>query len=302
MMQVDPALADFARSEVTKQLGQSSRISHVEALQVSAHDAVLLLTVEASSRRLVLKAAAPGDARPIDYERTATVTELARAAGTPTPAVLAVDTSCRAGPWRYLLLEHVDGLEWRRLRGRLDDDEARAAHRQIASAVLAMQSVRFRSFGELDGLGQPRGGDLLTALRHRAELRIDDEHGRDLFERLLDREADLFEHQSSVLCHDDLHHGNLIFQASPSGWQLAAVLDWDKAWAGPPESDVARMTFWDDMTGPGFWEVYRAEVPVTAGEQQRMPIYQLLWCLEYDDCSARHLADTDALRRQLHLR
>ena len=104
-----------------------------------------------------------------------------------------------------------------------------------------------------------------------------------------------------MLCHDDLHHGNLIFQASPSGWRLAAVLDWDKTWAGPRESDVARMAFWDDMTGPGFWEVYRAEVPLTSAEQQRLPIYQLLWCLEYDDRSARHLADTAGLRRRLDL-
>ena len=48
-------------------------------------------------------------------------------------------------------------------------------------------------------------------------------------------------------------------------------------------------------------EVYRAEIPRSAGEQQRTPIYQLLWCLEYNDRSARHIADTDALRRQLDL-
>jgi hypothetical protein len=41
------------------------------------------------------------------------------------------------------------------------------------------------------------------------------------------------------------------------------VLDWDKAWAGPLESDVARMAFWDDMTGDGFWEVYK--VPAAEG-------------------------------------
>jgi len=301
VIQVDPALTDFARSEVKRQLGQSSRISHVEALRLGSHDAVLRLTVGSSDRRLVLKASAPGDTRPIDYDRTAMVTELARAVGTPTPAVLGVDTSCRAGPWRYLFLEHVDGLEWRRLRRRLDDQEARSAHRQIASAVLALQSVPFSSFGELDGRGQAAGDDLRPALRRRAELRIEDERARDLFDRLLDREAGLLDHQSPVLCHDDLHHGNLIFQPSPSGWQLVAVLDWDKAWAGPRESDVARMAFWDDMTGPGFWEVYRSEVPMTAGERQRTPIYQLLWCLEYDDRSARHLADTNALRRKLDL-
>ena len=273
MIQADPALVDFALGEVLRHLGGTTRISDVEVLQLGHHDAVLQLRVAVSSRRLVLKASGPGDTRPIDYERTAMVIARARAAGTPTPAVLAADTSCRAGPWRYLLLEHVEGLEWRQLHGRLDDAEVKAAHRQIASAVLAMQSVRFNSFGELDGLAQATGDDLLTALRRRADLRIEDERDRDLFEYLLDREADLFQHQSSALCHDDLHHGNLIFQASPSGWRLAAVLDWDKAWAGPPDSDVARMSFWDDMTGPGFWEVYRAERPGSAEEQQRTPIY-----------------------------
>lgn len=137
-------------------------------------------------------------------------------------------------------------------------------------------------------------------MRHRAGLRIEDERARNLFEQLLDHETDLFEgHPSPVLGHDDLHHGNLVSQASPSGWQLAAVLDWDKAWAGPQESDIARLAFWDDMTGRGFWEVYRAEVPTSAGEAQRMLVYQLLWCLEYNDRSARHRADTNALRRQL---
>jgi hypothetical protein len=56
-------------------------------------------------------------------------------------------------------------------------------------------------------------------------------------------------------------------------------------WAGPPEADVARMAFWDDMTGDGFWEVYK--VPPAEGRADRALIYQLLWCLEYPR-SARH--------------
>ena len=63
--------------------------------------------------------------------------------------------------------------------------------------------------------------------------------------------ASLFAEQTcSTLCHDDLQHTNLIFRAGHAGWELAGVLDWDKAWAGPGESDIARMSFWDDMTGP----------------------------------------------------
>jgi hypothetical protein len=60
------------------------------------------------------------------------------------------------------------------------------------------------------------------------------------------------------------------------------------------------MAFWDDMTGPGFWQLYRAAVPAADGQEQRVLLYQLLWCLEYDDGSARHAADTAELWRRLN--
>jgi aminoglycoside phosphotransferase (APT) family kinase protein len=104
-----------------------------------------------------------------------------------------------------------------------------------------------------------------------------------------------------VLCHDDLHHQNLVFRAAPGECRLVGVLDWDKAWAGPADSDLARLAFWDDMTGPGFWSVYRAAVPAVDGEDERLLVHQLLWCLEYDVPSERHRADTAALVRRLGL-
>jgi aminoglycoside phosphotransferase (APT) family kinase protein len=158
--------------------------------------------------------------------------------------------------------------------------------------------VRFPAFGELDRSGQPPAGqDVLVALHHRAELRVRDARDRASFHQLLDRKAASFAQQAATLSHDDLHHGNVLFRPDRGGWRLVALLDWDKAWAGPAESDVARMAFWDDMTGPAFWEIYRANVPATEGAAERALIYQLLWCLEYDDDSPRHTADTARLRR-----
>jgi aminoglycoside phosphotransferase (APT) family kinase protein len=121
-------------------------------------------------------------------------------------------------------------------------------------------------------------------------------------EQLVERSAPLLATATvPALCHDDLHHQNLVFRPGPDGWRLVAVLDWDKAWAGPDESDLARLAFWDDMTGPGFWSVYRAAVPAADGEEERWAIHQLLWCLEYDVPSRRHRSDTDALCRRLGL-
>ena len=82
----------------------------------------------------------------VDFERTEAVTALARAAGVPVPAVLAVlavlaaDNSGHAGR-RYLLFEHVEGVSWPRVRPQLRPFQVAAAHRQLANAVLAAAGV-----------------------------------------------------------------------------------------------------------------------------------------------------------------
>lgn len=294
---MDSILVDLARAVVATALGRHGVIQRLDQLKGDG-GAVVLRVELTDSRCLVLKVASPGNEL-VDFERTQAITTLARAAGVPTPEVLAAGSSGQTG-LRYLLLDHVDGVPWQQVRPQLEPAEVAAAHQEIAGAVLSLQSTSFGSFGELDHRALPSGQSLLDALRSRAELRVEDRRARDLFHRLLDQNADLLAGpQTPTLCHDDLHHGNVVFRDRRGRWELAGLLDWDKAWAGPAESDIARMAFWDDMTGPDFWRVYRAAVPAVDGQGERSLIYQLLWCLEYDVSSPRHVADTAALLRRL---
>jgi Ser/Thr protein kinase RdoA (MazF antagonist) len=223
---------------------------------------------------------------------------LAAGAGVPTAEVLAARTARPGDAFGHLVLRHVDGVEWREVWPALDEHQQRPVHRQIADAVLALQTIRLPAFGDLDPAGNATG-DLTTALHRRADHLITDAARRAGFHEVLDREADLLRDGTPTLCHDDLHQGNVVLELSPSGWRLAALLDWDKAWAGPAESDVARMAFWDGMTGPGFWEVYRAAVPEADGWRRRALVHQLLWCLEYDAPTERHRDDTAAVHAAL---
>jgi aminoglycoside phosphotransferase (APT) family kinase protein len=294
---MDSVFLDLARAAVASAPGGGGAISEMMPLPATS-GAVVLRLILSDGRRLVLKVA-DGDNESADFHRTRAVTELARAAGVPVPAVLAADNTGHHGR-RYLLLEHLDGVPWRQVRPTLDLGQVAAAEEQIAGAVVSLQSIGFDSFGELDGNAEPAGQNLLDALHARAELRMVGSRERDTFHSLLDRDAELFRGpQLPTLSHDDLHHGNLLFRERQGRWELAGLLDWDKAWAGPAESDIARMQFWDDMTGPGFWRVYRAAVPAAEGHRQRSLIYQLLWCLEYQSGSARHAADTATLARRL---
>ncbi len=73
------------------------------------------------------------------------------------------------------------------------------------------------------------------------------------------------------------------------------MLDFDKAWAGCGESDLARLELWRGMTGDGFWQGYTSLLPIPAGYADRRPLYQLLWCLEYARPTPEHIADTAAV-------
>lgn len=276
-----------AREIIATHVGHAT----LEVLASAAGHAVLL--VRAPSSLLVLKVAST-DARPaLDYRRTAVAQGLAHGAGVPVGAVVAAGVADGSRAVQFLLQEQVDGVEWRSVRPLLSPAERATASADIARAVLGIQSVVLPSFGELDDPAAPR---LVDALRARVALRIPDGERRSLAEDVLDRHADLFAGPvRPTLTHDDLHHANLLVRWGAGGWRLVGVLDWDKAWAGPAESDVARMAFWDDMTDPEFWSVYREGVPEADGWTQRAQVHQLLWCLEYDVGTERHRRDTAGL-------
>lgn len=296
----DAAVDGFVREVVARLWGRGTQVEGVETVHAADTSTVIRLRLTDQPRVIIIKLAGQGSTIGTDFQRTAAVMGMARDAGVPVAPVLAVDTSCQLGPWPYLVLEHVPGLSWRRLRPLLDDEELDAAHGEIAEAVLALQSVRLDGYGELDRSGRPAGVSLLAGLHRRTE-RILHDRDRAAFLRLLDEHEPLFADgfSSATLSHDDLHHDNLVFTRGARTWHLAGILDWDKAWAGPADADIARMAFWDDMTGPGFWRVYRAAVPATPEVERRILIFQLLWCLEYDDGSHRHAADTADLWRRL---
>lgn len=257
-------------------------------------DAHAVLRVRAEGSAYVLKLASSGARPALDYARTASAHRLAEAAGVPVAGVVGVGDD---GVVQHLLQEHVEGVDWRHVRPQLDGNELRTASADVARSVLGIQSVTLPAFG---GLDEPTGRSLLDALHDRVVLRIRRGDRLALAHGVLDRHADLFAGPAApTLTHDDLHHANLLFRRRATGWRLAAVLDWDKAWAGAPESDVARMAFWDDMTDPVFWSVYRDERPVADGWPERAAVYQLLWCLEYDVETPRHQRDTAALVARL---
>lgn len=265
---------------------------------------VALVELRRPTLHLSIKLAGPEADEIGSFDRSAALHRLIAArTSIIMPEIVAVDTSYQRWPWRYLLKTVVPGQEWAIVREQISSFERRSAMRQIGQAVAELHTIRWPAFGELNAhadLERPQA--LLPALIEHAQRIIRLPRSRALFLDVLDTHADLFaDVRLASLCHDDLHGHNLIFQQRQGAWQLATILDFDKAWAGHHESDLARLDLWTAMTDADFWDAYTATAPVAAHYRRRRPLYQLLWCLEYAAATPRHLADTQRLCAQLGL-
>jgi aminoglycoside phosphotransferase (APT) family kinase protein len=226
---------------------------------------------------LVAKVAPAGAAPALSLARSARAQRAAADAGVPVARVRDAGTR---GAWQHLVCERVDGRPWREVAPGLAPADRDRVLAELTGVLGRLRRVTFPAVGDLD---HP-ASTVLDALRARSRARIADPARRAVAERVLDRHGGLFRaDEQAVLVHGDLHHANVLVRPSEVGWTVAAVLDWDSAWAGPADADAARAALWDDMPG-------RPE-PVDT----RTAVHQMLWCLEYPAATPRHRADTDRL-------
>ena len=265
---------------------------------------VLIVQLRHPALKVVIKIAGPGAQMAASFDRTAMLNHLVASSTTiPMPEVLAVDISCHKWPWRYLVMTYIPGHEWIRVRPRMNTVELSDAYQQIGTAVAQLHAIRFPAFGELVPDGSVVGGkSYLAEFTERARSSIQNPHLFDLFITLLDKHAALFtDVRQATLCHEDLHGYNILFTYRQEQWRLATILDFDKAWAGHREIDLARLEFWRGMTSDAFWKAYTATHSIELLYKQRRPIYQLLWCFEFARNTPQHLHDTRQLCEKLGL-
>jgi aminoglycoside phosphotransferase (APT) family kinase protein len=292
---LSPQEEDGLRQLLNLVLGASVRVVQVQVAQRSNDYVVLLVRLSRSPARVVVKFAGPQTPRPAAFDRTAAIIGFVRRQTVvPTVEVLAADVSYREVPWRYLITTYAPGHTWLDVMRRLTSDEATVLHRQLGGAVAALHGLGFPAFGEIDDDGTVAVGlSYREALMARAQRLVANPHHVDQFLAVLqERAEDFADVREAGLCHEDLNPGNIVLQRRAGQWDVSAIIDFDIAWAGNPESDLARLELWRGMTGAGFWEGYMAGGSIATTSPNRRLVLQLLWCLEYASQSPRHAVDT----------
>ena len=172
----------------------------------------------------------------------------------PAPRVLAVDESKRHLVLNYLLMTKLAGVLLRSMENTLDSQQYLGAYRQIGALFRDFHRIPMQGFGYIgtDGIVTPhssnrsylttqferkleeylrRGGDAVRARRIAAHAT---------------KYADLLDQcTAAVLCHNDLHAGNVLADVGLDGKvRLRGVLDFENAQAADPLMDIAKAAYY----------------------------------------------------------
>jgi Ser/Thr protein kinase RdoA (MazF antagonist) len=281
--------------DASVRLATGSQVKHFDVLRQDL-DYWIVAADTGAGDALVIKLAAPSASVPSFAAAKAKHDLVRGSVEIPMSQMLAGDDSCMVLPFRYSVQTKLFGEEWFTRRGQLDDPTRDRALAALGDVIGRLHTPIMMGFGALPGA---EGSDGFGAICERSMSIIRQLQLRDGFLELLMRHERLWSGLVEPgITHDDLHGFNILFHPDRPT-EVSGILDFDKAWSGPVESDLARMELWRGMTGRTFIEAYRARVPELSGYADRRPFYQLLWCLEFAQNTAEHLGTTNELALRL---
>jgi len=171
------------------------------------------------------------------------------------PCIVLADASKRLIDLNLILVTKLDGSILGRLEATLSSEQRRSAYAQIGRLLREFHSISMEAFGYIG----PNGIETPHATNHAYLNHGFARHLRNFVERggraslarrvagyVSDRDHLLSSCTNAVLCHNDLHAGNLLASISDTGLLLTGVLDFEGALAGDPLMDVAKAIYYLD--------------------------------------------------------
>ncbi len=225
--------------------------------------------------------------------------------GVPVPSVVRVDTAAAATeltlvPGVALSDAPVTGAAWRDV------------YRQIGALLAVVHEITQPEFGYLTTeLVDPEPHNTVYMTRQFAsKLAEFVERGGDpevhvLASARVAERSGLFGHcTGAVLCHNDLHEGNVLVEPDGAGWRLTGLIDVENAIAADPLMDLAKTVQYEQSRSPvkfaGLLEGYG---PLPADGLARLELYRLYHALELWDWFAQigNTAPLDGIAADIRL-
>ncbi len=169
------------------------------------------------------------------------------------PRILLADDSKELLALNWVLMTKLDGAVLGRIEAAFTPQERTSEHRQIGGLLREFHRIPMQAFGYIgaNGIVTPHATNhAYLTHQFRRKLKEHGERGGDaaLARRVADHveaRAHLFNGcTQAVLCHNDLHAGNLLATTTGGDVRLTGVVDFEGALAGDPLMDVAKAAFY----------------------------------------------------------
>ncbi|MER7754477.1 aminoglycoside phosphotransferase family protein [Kitasatospora sp. NPDC097643] len=220
---------------------------------------------------------------------------LAGVDGWPGPAVLHHTGDGGPGGRAATVLGLLPGVPLSEASPAPGPDRTRALYRSVGAALATAHRLRLDGFGYVTTRVLDPVPDNGTYMRRQfarklaefAELGGEASLGRALGAFVARRGALLDHGRAPVLCHNDLHEGNVLVVRGSRGWRVSGVVDVENAVAADPVLDLAKTDYYavrgDALKREALLAGY-GPLPVAAGElEDLLALYRLYHALELWD-------------------
>jgi aminoglycoside phosphotransferase (APT) family kinase protein len=173
----------------------------------------------------------------------------------PTPRILLADDSKTLLGLNFIVMTKLDGSILGQLERTLASKQRVSAYAQIGQLLREFHRIPMEAFGYIGtkGIWTAHSSNHLY-LTHQFQRKLKEFTGRGGDPGLAGRIAGHFAERAellnacarAVLCHNDLHAGNLLATITNGSLRLTGVLDFEGALAGDPLMDVAKALYYLD--------------------------------------------------------
>jgi aminoglycoside phosphotransferase (APT) family kinase protein len=224
--------------------------------------------------------------------------------GVSVPRILLADDSKRLLGLNFTLMTRLDGSVLGQMEAALAAGQLLSAYVQIGRLLREFHRIPMQAFGYIGPTGiwtaHPTNRAYLT---HQFRRKLEEfvRRGGDaaLAQRVAEHAAgreDLLDAcTQAVLCHNDLHAGNLLATVTDGSLRLSGVVDFEGALAGDPLMDVAKAMYYLDADSrravlDGYGAIDREHWA------QTLDLYHLYFVLELW-CWMAQIGDTQRLEK-----
>ncbi|MFD4907400.1 phosphotransferase family protein [Kitasatospora purpeofusca] len=209
----------------------------------------------------------------------------------PVPQVLHHTPDGAPGGRAVTILSLLEGRPLSEASKDLDASQIPSSYREMGAALATIHQVGQDAYGYVtDRILDPRP-DNGTYMRHQfakklAEFKTlgGDDRLHEAVARRIERDGALFDNcRAAVLCHNDLHEGNVLVSPG-NATRVTGIIDVENAIAADPLIDLAKTDYYSlDRGEPERTALFEGYGPLPGDAAERLDLYRLYHALELWD-------------------